>query len=243
MFDRKQFKLIAKEKMKANKLILKFWLATLFASFLMSVAKAIPGTIALSSWFIVSQQPIFAAVMATLLFLIIWVLTYPLWIGRQKYLLDTYNDVEGVRMTGDVYFLYKEDYFSTIFAVATTRIIIWLFSMLLIIPGIIAKYKYRYVEFILAEKPTLTGKQARKISQAMTEGHKKDLFIMDLSFILWNMLVSITGGLAGIYVAPYKATTNITAYKKLKKEYAIKKTMQPAPVVQETEYEEAVEEI
>lgn len=246
MFDRKEFKLIAKNKIKTNKLILKYWLVTLFAMFLLNTAKAIPGGINLSTALVMSKSAIFMGATATLLYFIIWLLTYPIWIGRQKWLIGLHNAKYGARMTEDLYSIYKEDYFNVVFAVFTTRVIITLWSMLFIVPGIIASYRYRYVEYILAERPALTGKQARLISKEMTDGHKKDLFVMDLSFILWNILATITAGLVNIYVAPYKTFTNITAYKALKKERAMRRSM-PAPVAQDEEYytdisEEIIEE-
>lgn len=76
---------------------------------------------------------------------------------------------------------------------------------LTIVGGIIKYYSYSMVKYILAENPTLTGKEAIDLSQRMMKGHKWELFVFDLSFILWDILYISTGFIAGIFfVIPYK---------------------------------------
>ena len=77
-----------------------------------------------------------------------------------------------------------------------------LWSYLLFVPGIIKAYSYSMAPFILAENPTLTARAALNESKRITMGAKKDLFVMDLSFIGWALLGGITGGIAFIYVYP-----------------------------------------
>lgn len=87
---------------------------------------------------------------------------------------------------------------------------------LFIIPGVIFYYKYYFTSYIMAEKPELSWKEAMNISKKMTDGHKGELFVLDLSFIGWDLLVGITFGLAGIYVLPYVYTTQALYYENFK---------------------------
>ena len=98
--------------------------------------------------------------------------------------------------------------------------LIWIFtllwSLLFVIPGIIKSYSYRMAFFILADNPELSASEALQKSKEMMKGHKLDLFILDISFIWWSLLVAITFGVALIYVAPYVGATRANFYRSLK---------------------------
>ena len=91
-----------------------------------------------------------------------------------------------------------------------------LWSLLLVIPGIIKMYSYSMAMYILAENPSIGALDALKQSENMMKGHKMEMFILDLSFIGWYLLVSITGGLASIWVTPYITATKTNFYNKIK---------------------------
>ena len=91
-----------------------------------------------------------------------------------------------------------------------------LLCMLFIFPGVIFCYKYRFYMYVMAEKPELTWRQAMQLSKKMTQDHKGELFVMDLSFILWYLLIPLTAGIASIYVAPYVKTTEALYYENFK---------------------------
>ena len=86
-----------------------------------------------------------------------------------------------------------------------------LWSCLLYVPGIIKSYSYSLAPYILAENPTMTAREALNESKRITTGAKKDLFVMDLSFIGWILLGGITGGIALIYVYPYMQAAKANA--------------------------------
>ena len=97
-----------------------------------------------------------------------------------------------------------------------TGFFIYLWTLLLIVPGIVKSYAYRMAPYILAENPNMTAREALRESIRITQGHKGELFVLDLSFILWVMLGSITLGIAYIYVIPYIQATQANAYLALK---------------------------
>ena len=78
-------------------------------------------------------------------------------------------------------------------------------------------YEYSMIPFILGDKPTVKGKEVFKLSKQMMKGNKWRLFVIDLSFIGWEILSIFTLGLLNIfYVNPYKVATKTELYEVLK---------------------------
>ncbi len=116
--------------------------------------------------------------------------------------------------------LYKEgiDNFGKYIATMIVReIYVFLWSLLFIIPGVIKHYAYSQTKYIIHDNNNLKTSDAIKMSDIMTKGFKFDLFVLDLSFILWYVLVACTAGIAIIYVTPYVETTRAMYYENLKK--------------------------
>ena len=100
-----------------------------------------------------------------------------------------------------------------------------LWTMLLIIPGIIKSFSYSMAWYILAENPDMRAKEAIDESKLIMDGHKMEYFILALSFIPWILLCYITLGLATFWVGPYMQLTFTNFYHNIKR--------QPAPAVEE----------
>lgn len=96
----------------------------------------------------------------------------------------------------------------------------YLWSVLwLLVPvyGIVKMIAYSMTPYILMDQPEIGAKDALKVSMAMTEGHKGELFVMHLSFIGWLILTLLTCGILGLfYVSPYTNTTLAAYYENLK---------------------------
>ena len=91
-----------------------------------------------------------------------------------------------------------------------------LWSLLFVIPGIIKGFSYAMANFILAENPGIGAREAINRSKAMMDGHKMELFVLNLSFIGWYLLCGITFGIAAIWVIPYVNATTTNFYNKIK---------------------------
>ena len=97
------------------------------------------------------------------------------------------------------------------------NLFIFLWSLLLIIPGIVKSYQYRMIPYLLAEDPNLSFSEATRLSTEMMSGEKRDAFVLDLSFLGWQLLSCITCGILGVfYVNPYVQATNAELYVALK---------------------------
>lgn len=92
----------------------------------------------------------------------------------------------------------------------------FLWSLLLIVPGIIKAISYSQATLIVAENPGISAREAINRSKAMMDGHKTDYFVLGLSFIGWCLLGAITFGIAYIWIIPYMQATLINFYNDLK---------------------------
>ena len=93
-----------------------------------------------------------------------------------------------------------------------------LWTLLLIIPGIMKMYSYSMTNYILLDDPDLKYNSAIEKSMAMMNGHKMDLFLLDLSMIGWLILSIITCGIGLLFLAPYNLTAHAHFYEDLKAE-------------------------
>jgi uncharacterized membrane protein len=100
-----------------------------------------------------------------------------------------------------------------------TKLIVAIGLILLIVPGIIWSIKYRFVMYVLADDPEMSVTEALERSGQLTNGHKMDLFIFELSFIPWVLLAIVTFGIASLYAAPYSKSSTAVYYNRLKNEY------------------------
>ena len=78
-----------------------------------------------------------------------------------------------------------------------------LWTLLFVIPGIIAAYRYSMAPYIMAEHPDLSAMEAIEQSKQMMSVNKWRLFCLQLSFIGWYLLAALTAGIGGIFLAPY----------------------------------------
>ena len=93
---------------------------------------------------------------------------------------------------------------------------VFLWSLLFFIPGIVKAYSYSMMFFIMSENPEISVRKAMKISKELTRGYKGELFALNLSFLGWTILASITGGIGFIWLVPYMLMTHTNAYQYLK---------------------------
>ena len=98
-------------------------------------------------------------------------------------------------------------------------IFVFLWALLLYIPGIIKALAYMMSPYILKDYPELTPNQALNLSMKMMKGHKFDLFCLLLSFIGWSFLAMFTLGIGFLWMAPYVSTTIAAFYEDVKAEY------------------------
>lgn len=81
---------------------------------------------------------------------------------------------------------------------------VFLWGLLLVIPGIIKAISYSMTQYILADCPNVKATDALKLSMRMMSGHKWEYFVLGLSFIGWGLLSLLTLGILGVFFTdPY----------------------------------------
>lgn len=90
-----------------------------------------------------------------------------------------------------------------------------LWSLLLIIPGIIKGIAYSQTFFLLKDNPEFSALEAITESRKRMKGYKWKYFLMNLSFIGWVFIAVFTLGIGFLWLTPYISTANATFYNEI----------------------------
>lgn len=133
-------------------------------------------------------------------------------LGFAQYLLKQYNHANF-----ELHDLFSRfDRFGQGFAQKFLRglyTILW--SFLFIIPGIVKSYAYAMTPFIMAENPEMSASEAITASKELMDGHKGELFTLDLTFLGWGLLAALTLNLGNLALNPYHNAAYAAFYKDL----------------------------
>ncbi len=192
---RKELKTISKQQLKGN------WLNAIGVILAVSVISWVLSFLGLefedNLW------------VSTLLTIVTFLVIAPLELGQSAFFLKLAKNKEG-KFT-DLFSGYK-NFLRAVGVSLLAGIIISIGFVLLFVPGIILSIMYSQIYYILAENPDMGVREVLKRSRVIMNGHKWDYFVLMLSFILWEILTAITGGLAGLYVIPYYEATFANFY-------------------------------
>lgn len=138
-------------------------------------------------------------------------------IGYARFNLDLVDNVTEARFA--TLFSYMRFWKVAIITriVRTLYIVLW--TLLFIIPGIIASYNYALTDYILAENPELTTKEALELSKKMMYGHRFRLFCLEFSFIGWAFLCVLSLGIGLIWLLPYTEAAKAAFYRDVSFQY------------------------
>ncbi|MCR5421446.1 MAG: DUF975 family protein [Lachnospiraceae bacterium] len=140
--------------------------------------------------------------------------TPPLFLGLTNVWLNvTYGEEPNI---GTLFESFSTNFGKSIGLLWLMSLYIFLWSLLLIVPGIVMSYAYSQSFRILAENPDMSVTECLKASKEMMMGKKMDLFVLHLSFIPWILLVLVTCGIASLYVSPYMLITETNFYHRVK---------------------------
>lgn len=152
---------------------------------------------------------IFASVVVALVML----LYNPFYVGMQRFMLKSVDDRAQMK---EVAYGFDHSYRNVVKTMFHRDLQVFLWAILLIIPGIYKKYQYRMVSYILAEHPDMDYREVLQMSKNMMEGEKWNALVLDLSFIPWHLLGMITCGMVELfYVSPYYYLTDAALYRRI----------------------------
>ncbi|MFZ5974688.1 MAG: DUF975 family protein [Bacillota bacterium] len=156
-----------------------------------------------------------------------WLLLMPpLLVGYSYFSIKVFNQEQV--LSSDFFSKGFADYGRNLAGVLWMYLFIFLWSLLLFIPGIIKALSYWMTPYILADCPKVEPAEALKLSMRMTQGYKGEIFVMFLSFIGWMLLSAMTGMILYLfYVGPYIHTSLAGYYLELKKNALEKGVVRP----------------
>lgn len=97
------------------------------------------------------------------------------------------------------------------------KYVLYLLWCLTLVGGVVKRYSYFLVPYIVAENPDMTARQAIGLSRRMMQGHKWECFVMELSFFGWDVLGIFTLGLSNVlFTNPYKVASFTRYYARLR---------------------------
>lgn len=155
---------------------------------------------------------IYIAIAAILLAAVYFVLGSVIETGYAKFNLNLVDRTEAKIESLFTYFYNWKTTAATRF-LKTLYCFLW--SLLFIIPGIIASYSYAMTGYILAEHPDLTASEAIERSKEMMSGNRFRLFCLHLSFIGWTILCAFTFGIGNLWLNPYRQAAAAAFYREI----------------------------
>lgn len=134
--------------------------------------------------------------------------------NSMRVLLETGDN----RLTNNSFSLAFGNWLHVVWGMILSTIYIFLWTLLLIIPGLIKSYSYALTPYILVEHPEMSANEAIEESMRLMDGHKFDLFYLQLSFIGWAILSILSLGLGIFWLIPYQMTAQAAFYRDIKNE-------------------------
>ncbi|MBQ9485483.1 MAG: DUF975 family protein [Clostridia bacterium] len=143
----------------------------------------------------------------------------PLEYGVSRILVSTARGKKDVDF-GSLFVAFTEDFGNTVVLGLLKNIFIFLWSLLLIIPGIVKSYSYALAAFIQQDAEDKNWKVCIDKSREMMDGNKWKLFCLDLSFIGWYIVGVLCLGVGVLFVEPYHIQARAEFYEDLKNQNA-----------------------
>ena len=223
MWTRKELKLRAKEVLRKN-----YWKAFLI-SIVIAIAECNGGSgggggsnRSAETLPSVLTDEVFLIILGIVVIIVIILIAafriflgYPLEVGGRSFFIKSAQNEDHKKSFGFAFS--GQNYLGIVGTMLRRGVQIILWFLLLIIPGIIKSYAYRMVPYILADNPNIGSKEAIKLSNQMTSGHKFNMFVLDISFIGWYLLGILALIVGVLFVLPYVNATDAELYLTLRK--------------------------
>ena len=183
-----------------------------FIFFLVSAVVPLPFEIilsgGLSEWFYQEET----TVTADIFNILISVLLIPLSIAFYWFFLSISRS-ENPKIS-ELFTIYA-DWKTSLKLIGTSIVVsifVFLWSLLLIIPGIVKSLSYSQTFFLLKDHPEYSMIEAITESKKIMQGHKWKYFLLNLSFIGWGILSLFTLGIGLLWLIPYVTTSLASFY-------------------------------
>lgn len=162
-----------------------------------------------------------AAIVIALVLSVFWktLVGNPVRVGSCAFFLESKEQQRSAGI-GRLFWAFENGRYKNVVVVMFMR---WLYtllwSFLFIIPGIIKGYEYYLVPYILHDTPDIDYKDALHLSRDMMYGNKWRLFVLQWSFIGWQILAAICCGAGFVFLSPYIEATCAEFYEDVREQY------------------------
>ncbi len=220
MKTRSEYKSSARGALRGN------WASAVIATIIIAVIGSIcGGSGAATGMFGDGTAALLGSVGCWTLLLTILVIL-PIGVGYMNALKKLYRETNP-NVIDNTFSIGFKNYGHHVWTMLLMSIYVSLWSLLLVIPGIIKSYSYAMTPFILNDEPDLGADATIHRSREIMYGHKADLFWLDLSFIGWAFLCCLTLGIGFLWLYPYIYTTHAAFYEDVKAEWEMKQLAAP----------------
>ena len=139
-------------------------------------------------------SPYFTAILICIVFVAVALVAGPINLGLYRYFINVHHREEaGVAILFSRFNIFIKAFLLTLYI----GVFVFLWSLLLVVPGIIAAYRYSQAFYLMAQNPDIGVVDAVELSKKMMCGHKGRLFCLHISFIGWWLLVVLANIIAG----------------------------------------------
>lgn len=142
-------------------------------------------------------------------------LTGPLGVGITLVFVKIARNHNNVEL-GDIFVSFSNRFSKDFLLGLMINVFTMLWTLLFIVPGIVKAYAYSMAYFVSIDHPEWDWKACIEESKRLTQGHKGELFVLDLSFIGWYIVGSLCLGVGVLWVNPYHMTAMANYYEQLK---------------------------
>ena len=146
-------------------------------------------------------------------YLIYTFLSIPIFYGIKSFYMNISRGLGG--RVADIFEGYKQ-FFSIVSVILVSGFFIMLWTLLLIIPGVIKAISYTQILRVKKDNPEMKALDCINESKNLMEGYKMEYFALQLSFVGWSLISLLTLGILGFWLLPYMETTYAEFYDKLK---------------------------
>ena len=131
-------------------------------------------------------------------------------IGKARYHL---NLIDGAAARFEDLFTAFPQFLSALVMNLVRQVLVALGTLLLVIPGVMLVFSYAAAPYIMAQDPECEGLEALRRSRELMKGNRMELFLLDLSFIGWDLLSLFTLGIGSLFLNPYKEAARASFFR------------------------------
>lgn len=136
-------------------------------------------------------------------------------LGYSRYLLDQHDKRE---LRFETLFSQFDRFSQGFLQMFLRTLFILLWSLLLVIPGMVKSLSYAMTPFLMADHPDMKARDAIKASMELMDGHKFDLFVLNLTFLGWALANIFTLGIGSLWLNPYINAAHAAFYRQIQAE-------------------------